>query len=75
MDISLHLLLIFAIIMLGIAAYLAWFKDDAKRQYKRGFVPGPKNIHAYTILYKGFTLFILLGIITMYILGITGVFD
>jgi hypothetical protein len=61
--------------MLGIAVYGFWFKDWAKREYKRGFLPGPKNLRAFTIMYKIHTLFGLLVFITFFILLITGVLD
>lgn len=54
------------------AVYGVWVKDWATRHYKMGFIPGPKNLHAYIWTLRGLVVVALLLIITLYILILTG---
>jgi hypothetical protein len=70
MQTSAHVFII-PILLSLVTVYGAFFKDWAKKQYEKGFIPGPKDLHAYIWTFRGLTLFALLLLITLYILSLT----
>ena len=70
-----HVILIFLIIISIYSVYGTWFKDWARKHYEIGYIPGPKSLNTYKIMLKVYTLLVLLGVITMYVLFVTGAFN
>ena len=67
-----HIIMIPLIIFLSYFwVYKALFGNEAVKQYKRGFMPGPRSLRAYVIWYKVFVVLMWLFAIAMYVLAVT----
>ena len=70
-----HLFFITVIIVISyLLVYRAWFKNDAVKQYERGFIPGPKSLRGYVIWYKAWVILVWLFAVALYVITIIGVF-
>ena len=75
MDIIFHLVMIPIIIWFSYLVYAAFFTDLAERNWEKKYfmLILPEDLPSYVRLFKALVVFMLLSIITIYVLAITGV--
>lgn len=62
-----HAIFIPVIVIMLFVNYATLFRDNAKKQYEKGFIPGPSDEKAYIRQFKIVTVTVLLLSITTYI--------